>query len=43
MADQRCSRAAGPSVFNLGVDFQAGQRVTWTTLHDPELPFTPSA
>jgi len=35
MADQRCSQAAGPSVLNLGVGFQAGQRVTWTTLPDP--------
>jgi len=36
VADQRCSRAAGPSVLNLGVGFQAGQRVTWTTLPDPK-------
>jgi len=35
MADQRCSRAAGPGVLKLGVGFPAGQRVTWTTLTDP--------
>jgi hypothetical protein len=42
MADQRCSRAAGPSVLNLGVGFQAGQRVTWTTLPDAKLSLSKS-